>query len=633
MLDSLRRATGSIFGRAVMGTALAFIVFSFAVWGIGDIFRGFGSDSLAEVGGRTIGTQDFRTAYDRQINALQQQQQRRITAEEAQAQGLGAQVLSSLVADASLDAQAQRLGLAIGDKQVADSIVDDATLKGPDGKFDSNAFANLLQQNGLTEAQFVRQQRNLLLRRELADALLSNLPTPTPMQEAVDQFRNETRSIDTFALPASAAGHIADPSDKDLQSWFDARKLEWSAPEYRALVVLSVSPTDLADPSKIADADAQAYYDANKATFGAPEKRALLQATFSTRDAADSTAAAIKGGQDFAKAVAAGKGSLVDLGTVVRASIFDPAVAEAAFSVPQGRTSAPVAGRFGWVLVQANKILPGTLPPFEQMKSDIKSKLAAQKASGQVSALRDRIEDQRTAGKTLAEAAAVAGLPVKKIDAVDARGNGRDGKPVAAPDESDLLKAAFASDVGMDNDVLSTRDGGDVWFEVASVDPAHERTLKDVRPQVLAAWRQDETENRLADKAADIVRRIDGGAAFADVAGSFSAPVKTVSDVKRVGTTDVAPTIAAAAFQVPVHGAGSAAIDAQTRMIFQVVDSQTPAFDPSTQTSKAVADDLKQQMSDDILAEYLQALQSDLGVKINQAAVASVISGNSQTQQ
>lgn len=630
MLARLRKASESFIGRAVMALVLVVIVFSFVIWGIGDIFQGFTSDRIAQVGDRKITVQEFKTAYLRELNQLQQQQQRMITSQEAQAMGLDGQVLAGLVADASFDVQAQRLGLAASDAQVRDSIVNDASLKGPDGKFDPNAFNNLLSQAGLSEAQFTSQQRLLMMRRQIADALLSNFRAPLRMQEAVDQFRNETRSVDMFVLPSSAAGTIADPSDKDLEAWFEERKSQWSAPEYRSLVILSLEPSDLSDPSKISDDAARTFYDANKASMGTPEKRAIQQATFPTREAAEAAAADLKSSKDFAAATAAQKGSLTDLGVVDRSAVFDPAAADAAFSTAAGQTSAPVQGRFGWLILRVSAVTPATIPSFDQIKADIKAKLAAQAGAERVTKLRDQIEDQRTAGKSLTEAATSLGLSVRKVDAVDAKGEGRDGKALNLPDQDGLLKAAFGSDVGMDNDVLSTKDGGDVWFEVASIDPAHQRSFAEAKTAVLASWRADETARRLADKARDIVKQLDSGASLAAIAKTFGAPVKSATDLKRLGGQDVAPQIIAAAFVTPVHGSGSAAVDPQSRTIFQVNDSQTPPFDATSETAKNVADDLKQQMSGDMLAEYLQAMQSDLGVTVDQAGVAAAVSGTSQ---
>ena len=41
-----------------------------------------------------------------------------------------------------------------------------------------------------------------------------------------------------------------------------------------------------------------------------------------------------------------------------------------------------------------------------------------------------------------------------------------------------LLKAAFASDVGVDNDTLRVKGGGYQWFEVTNVEKPREKTFE-----------------------------------------------------------------------------------------------------------------------------------------------------------
>ena len=631
MLDAMRKASESWFGRIVMAVVMTFIIFSFAIWGIGDIFRGFGGDNLAKVGNVEITTTQFRTAYLRQLNQLQQQLKRPITTQQAHAMGLDSQALSKLVADAVLDNQARKLGLAMSDKAVAATIVDDPAFKGPTGKFDSGVFASVLQNNGMTEAMLVHEQRALYLRREIADAVAGDIPVPNLMLDAVDRYRNETRSADYAVLSAAAAGTIPAPGDQQLKTYFDARREAYRAAEYRKLVVLALTPASVANPASISDADARAVYAKNKAAYGTPEKRQLLQATFATQSEAAKALAKIKAGADFEAAAKAAKATVVHLGDLTRGDLFDPAIAKAAFSVSEGGVSAPVQGQFGWVLVKALKVTPATTKPFADIEASIKKDLANQRAGAKISSLRDRIEDQRTSGKTLTQAAQSVGLKTLVIDAVDAQGLDENGKRIAdLPDRDALLKAGFASDVGMDNDILSTPDGGDVWFEVAKVTPARQRTLKEVKPQVEAAWRRDQIAQRLAAKARDLVKKLQGGATLADLAKAENIPVKTANDVKRVGSTDVPGALAAQIFDVPVGGVGSAAPNPLSRIVFKVNDSVTPPVDPGSKTNKAIVASLRQQLTEDVLTEFLAKLQSDQGVTVNQAAMASAISGGQQ---
>src|SRR5581483_11329180 len=104
--------------------------------------------------------------------------------------------------------------------------------------------------------------------------------------------------------------------------------------------------------------------------------------------------------------------------------------------------------------------------------------------------LRDKIEDEKASGATLAEIAKKFGLKAMTIDAVDRSGRAPDGKPVSGlPKTPDVLAAAFGSDVGVDNEALQAPDGGSIYFEVNNVTPARERTLEEVKDKVESAWR------------------------------------------------------------------------------------------------------------------------------------------------
>ena len=63
MLRGIRKASANWLGRAVMAVVLGLIAVSFAIWGIGDIFRGFGRSTVAKIGGTdiTIGASDRRS--------------------------------------------------------------------------------------------------------------------------------------------------------------------------------------------------------------------------------------------------------------------------------------------------------------------------------------------------------------------------------------------------------------------------------------------------------------------------------------------------------------------------------------------------------------------------------------------
>src|SRR5215468_6240911 len=88
MLRGLRKASSNWLGKAVMAGVVGFLVISFAIWGIGDIFRGFGRSTLAKIGHTEISIEQFRTLYNDRLQQYSRQFGRPISADQARATGL-----------------------------------------------------------------------------------------------------------------------------------------------------------------------------------------------------------------------------------------------------------------------------------------------------------------------------------------------------------------------------------------------------------------------------------------------------------------------------------------------------------------------------------------------------------------
>ena len=631
MLDGLRTASKSWFGKAIMTIVFGVIIVSFAIWGIGDIFRGFGQGKLGAVGTTEISAEAYRFAYQSELQRLQQRMRRAVTNDEARQAGLDRQVLGRLVTEAALDQKARNLGLAMSDEQLAKSVQSDPTFKDPvTGAFDRARFDAVLRDNGFNERTFVREQKATYLRQELGEALAGALETPQAMLAAVDRYRGQARSVDYVILTPANAGEAAQPSEDELKKFYDDRKAQFFAPQYRRVVTLAVTPTSAARPDEVSDADAQKVYDAAKETrFGTPEKRDIQQIVFPSEAEAQAAADKIKGGASFDSVASDRKLSPkdIDLGSLTRAQMSDPAAANAAFALKTGETSAPVSGKFGVALVRVTKITPAVARPFADVAGEIKAEIARDRAKKSVQTLHDRIEDQRASGKSLADAAKAAGLEARTIDAIDERGLDRNGLPVTdlvAP--ADLLRAVFASDIGVDNETISTRDNGYVWFEVQKVDPQRQLGFDEVKDKVAAAWRADTTDKRLADKAAELVKKLRDGGQLSKIAADEKLQLKHDSNVRRTGAEGFEPQAIIAVFNQPDHGAGSASTPGG-RLVFQILDTATPEFNADTDANREMAKQLKALIADDLLTEYVQRLQNEYGVRINEAAVRAATGG------
>src|SRR5499427_945283 len=630
MLRGLRKASSNWLGKAVMAAVVGFLIISFAIWGIGDIFRGFGRSTVAKIGRTEITIEQFRNLYNDRLQQYSRRLGRPITPEQARVLGLDRLVIGQLISEVVLDERARALGLALSDAEVAKQITNDPAFRGPNGQFDRFRFEQIIRNAGYTEPRFVAEQRRQSLRRELAGTIASGLSAPRTLVEAANRYENEQRSIEYVLLDRALAGEIPPPPPEVLAKYFDERKTQFRTPEYRKLVIVSLIPGEQARWIEISDADLKRAYEDRRARYVTPERRHILQIDFPNAEAANAAAERIAKGTSFADvAKELGKSEKdIDLGTVTKAALIDRAVADAAFGLKEGEVSAPVQGRFGTVLVQVLKIEPEQVRPFEQVAGELKQELGAARAKSEIFDLYNKIEDARAEGKSLAEAAANLKLEARTIEAVDRSGRDAAGTPVKLADAERLLAAAFTTDVGVERDPLRFQDGY-IWYDVTGISPSRERSLDEVKDQVEARWREQEIATRLETKATEMLDKLKAGGTLAEIAAASHLKVETLTGLKR---GEPAAPLAAAGIDAVFRTAKDAAGKTQSAqpaelVIVRVTDIVVPTLDMTSEEAKRDLDALNRGVSEDILAEYIAHLESEIGVTINQNALNQVVGG------
>src|SRR3954467_3457332 len=634
MLRGMRKASANWLGRIVMGVILGMIAVSFAIWGIGDIFRGFGRSTVAKIGSTEITVEQFRQIYNDRLQQLSRELGRPITPDRARALRLEQQLAGQLVAEAALDQRARQLRLNVSDAEAARQIMNDPTFKAPNGQFDRARFEQIIRNAGFTEQRFTTEQKRLTMRREVADTVQAELTPPKTMADAQNRYDNEQRAIDYVVLDSAKAGDVPAPAPEQISKYYDEHKSEFRTPEYRSVSLLSVAATDLAKPGDVTDADAKRFYDANPARFGTPERRQIEQISFPSAEEAQAAAARLEKSELTFEALAKERGLSdkdIDLGLVTKTGIIDKGVGDAAFALKEGETSAPVKGLFGTMLVHVVKIEPENIKPFDQVAPEIKQGMATDRARAEISSIHDKIEDERAAGSRLTEIAQKLNLKARTIDAVDNQGRDPEGKQIAALPAANIVSSAFSSDVGVENEPLQMAGGGYLWFEVLGVKPTRERTLDEVRPRVEERWREDQVAERLKAKANEIVDKVKGGTSLSDVASADGLNVQTTFGIKRSGNAAaMPPAVVNGVFATPKDGVGSAeGKDPTERIVYHVTDISVPAFDAASADGKKISDTMRRSITEDLLAQYVSRLQTDMGATINMDAVRRSVSGSS----
>jgi peptidyl-prolyl cis-trans isomerase D len=632
MLRGLRKASSNWVGKAIMGAVVAFLIGSFAIWGIGDIFRGFGLATAAKVGRTEITTEQFRQIYNDKLQEIGRQIGKPITSDQARALGFDRQILAQLTAEIALDERARALRLTLTDAEIARRITAQPSFQSPTGAFDAVRFQQAIRQAGYTEQRFVAEQRRSSVRNQLSGTIMGGPLVPQAAVEAMNRYQNEQRSAEYVLLGHAQAGDIPAPAPDVLAQYFEQRKILFRAPEYRKLQLLTLIPSDQANWIEVSDDDVKRTYEDHRDSFGSPERRQLQQMVYPSVEAARADADRIASGTSFTD-IAKQRGVAdkdIELGTLTKSSIIDKAVADAAFALKEGETSAPVQGRFGVTLIHVVKIEPEKIRPLEEVAPEIKKTIATERAKTQILSVYDKIEDVRSEGHTLAEAAATLKLPSRSVE-LDRSGHDAAGLPIKdLPDAQRLLAAAFSTEIGIDADPLKVQDGY-VWYEVEGITPSHDRTLDEMKDKVEASWREDEIAKLLKDKAAQMLDKLKGGSSLAELAAADGLKVETISGLKRgASAPPLSPAAADKLFVTPKDTAASA--DAEQpgdQVVFRVTDIVVPKTDMSSDDAKTISQNLTRSLSEDVFSQYIAQVEHEIGVTINAKAVSQAVSGNS----
>src|SRR3954466_14589728 len=558
MLRGIRKASSNWLGKTIMAVVMGVLIISFGIWGIADIFKGFGQSTLARIGHTEISTEQFRQIYTERLQQIGRQFGRPMTMDQARAFGLDRQGLQQIIAEAALDDNARQLGLGQSDAQTMRMVTSDPNFKGVSGNFDPARFQATIRQAGYTEQRYIADQRRVSLRRQIANTITAGLEPPKTLIDALVRFQSEQRTIEYLKLDAAQAGTIDPPSPEALAAYFDDHKTQFRAPEYRKLSFVMITPEEIGKWATVSDEDARKIFEERRDKLSTPERRQVSQMVFPNVEEAQAARGRIASGLSFDD-LAKERGlsaSDIDLGTIAKSAIIDPAIADAAFSLAPNDVSQPVQGRFGTVLVKISKIEPGTQATYESVAPNLKREISVERARAQVASLHDKMEDERGGGASVVEAAQKLGLAAVTIEAADCSGRAPNGQPVAGiPQGLNVVTQAFASDVGVDNDPIQF-NGGYVWFDVLGITPSRDRPIDEVKEQVETRWRDDQIAGRLRTTATEMLQKLNQGGKLADEAASLGLKVDTAAGFKRDTTVPGVPTsVIEAAFRSPKDSA------------------------------------------------------------------------------
>lgn len=602
------------------GNTIIWILMGMLILGLG----GFGATnfggtvrSIGSVGDKDIDLRDYARLLQREMNALSAQIGRPVTFQEAQALGLDRQVQARMFASAALDDEAARIGLSIGDAEVGRRILALEAFQGIDGKFDREAYKLALQREGLTEAEFEERLREEAARFILQDAVMGATVAPRIMVDRLAAWVHETRSFSLAELTASDLPEpVGEPGEDEIRAYYESHPDLFTAPETRQITYVWLTPEMLRDKVEIDEEAIRKLYQERIDEFVTPERRLVERLVYPDEQSAAEAKARLDAGEATFEELAAERGltlSDIDLGEVTREDLG--AAGDAVFGLAEPGVVGPIQTDLGPALFAMNGILDAREVSFEEAREELAGEALMDRARRVIADRMDQIEDLLASGATLEEVAQETGMELGQI--------------AFTPDSEDGIAAysAFREAAGKarteDFPALeSLEDGGIFALRLDRIDPPALRPLDEVRDEVAAYWRREETLKRLRELAAEIEARVAQGTPLS----STGLVTTRYENFRRNGFLSGAPQQVVEQVFSLSKGQTAAVDDGEAVYVVALEDVHPaePEDEEVRATREALEAQIAQAIGTDMLQAFTAAIQEQAGINLNTAALNAV---------
>jgi peptidyl-prolyl cis-trans isomerase D len=621
MLSTLRKMADTWPAR-ILFLALAA---AFVGWGVsGKINLNDDPTAVANVEGHPISNGNFDIAFRQDMAKVAQRYADPSQIPPALRQQVAEQSLERLVTQQALADEAKRMGVMAPDSAVENAIMAIPAFQGVNGKFDHNTYVGLLARNNLTPVQFQDDMRKDITKNQILTAVQAGAQPSKLLANMVFDYLYETRQADLVSITYASHAAPPPPPDATLQRFYANNLTRYTAPEYRHVKVVVLSPTTIGHGLPVTDAEMQAWFKLHRADFQTPEKRTLQVITTSAKREADALAAQWRSGAPWPAIEAAAKAagaSTAELDDTSQDGVPAPELGAAAFAAPLNTVTGPVTEPLGFQVVKVTAITPGKNPQFAELRDKIRDTLGAEKAADLIDARAQKLQDLFAGGSRIDEVPADLGA-VGSEGTLDAQGNTPDGNPAPISGAPPALRTAIIADAfkASKGDTAQLTEGADhAWYAVAvdTITKPAAKPFAQVRDQVLADWQAEQIHHATEEQAAKLLNVIDGGQSITNAAWGSGLQVVRSPPLRRNHPVKGVPSQLVQLVFTLKQGKATMVETDVGFMVAQLAQITVP--DPASAPSdmQDVKQGLTKALGDDYLVSYATAVRDAAKPTIN----------------
>lgn len=493
MLRYLRENTGNWIIKFFLGI----IVIVFVFLGVGSM-NADKHNQVATVNDQAITFSEYRDAYQRMIQRLQQQFGTSLDDDLIKSLNVKQYAVNSLIDQKILDIEAQKLKIVVSDEELKQDLLSVKAFQ-KDGAFNMDLYKRVLGQNSMTPETFEAMQRNSIRNTKLQRMVINGITVGNQEAQAWYSFNNTKAGINYVLIdPVTFSDVFA--GEEQIRSQYDDHHDLYMSESKRKVAFLVFAPEDFEGQVKIDETSIRDFYDQNPARFTTPEQVEASHILIRVNENADEQTVAkakeealsvyekaVKAEyfSELAKAYSQGPSAAGGgyLGRFDKTSMVKP-FADAAFAMNAGDISPPVRTRFGWHIIKVTDRTPETVTPFETVKVQIEKELAASQVQDLAYNKAEDAYDAVLDGDSFEQVALVAAKQPVNTPAFTVLGTELKGMGISDPGE--FATTAFSL---VDNEISEVKKIGNNYYLI--------HVLEQIDPKLLA---YEDVKNEIAVK-------------------------------------------------------------------------------------------------------------------------------------
>jgi len=509
---------------------VAFIIITFATFGLSSYLSGSANVAVAVVNGNEIPVAQYDRAYQNFQQRLQQQQGANYRADMFPEAFVRQQVIDSLVTDLIFEQYLIDQEFSASAGQIQSLLAKQSVFNDDNKQFSKVKYREVLQQQSINVVSYEASLRKQLIQSQLYNGLQDSAFVLSSNIENYKKLKNQQRDIGVLRLSLAKYKNDIQITDEEQQSYYTTHSAEFMAPEMVSVEYVELDLEKIALDFTVDDTEAKNYYTENlKLYTSGSEQRKIRHILINVNKKTDDATAKklitelyekIIAGTDFievAKSASQDLGSAKnggDLGLVSKGD-NDKSFDEIAFTTKLNQVSKPVRSRFGYHLIKIDEIKPALTTAFADVKDKIKSELKKNKAEDGFYKDVDRMDQ-------LAYESSGSLDPMKdelNLDVQTSQLFSRSGGGGILSDRR-VIDQIFGDDVlnqGRNSTPIELSESHYIVVRLSTREAAKQKPLDDVKPVIKLRLLNEKANELISKSAKTVVEKLNSGVVGDDI--------------------------------------------------------------------------------------------------------------------